>query len=203
MKKCLIVVALISLLSGLRAQSDSTQASSINQVDTIYEDEGFSATNRNPIYTFGSPFCEHFAELKFFLGTTDMGMGINYTYLPEVWGGHVSGDIGFDSKWLLAGADYRLSKPWNLSDFHVYGGLGFRYGDNNKVAFPTDEENLCMRPAMEVGVRWASDDGLGRFCMTSGTIGILTDFVNTYVTIGFSSSLALLASVFLLLGFAN
>ncbi len=186
------------------AQSDSTITSGIAQDDTstFFPKVIYKAPNRNPIYYFGSPFASHFAELDILLGSNDMGIGLTYTYLPEVWGGHITGMAGFTGRWLMAGADYRLSKPWNKTDWHLYGSLGYRYGTYNDILLSEASiDYIGYRPAIELGLRLGGIPSWGSFCINSFKLGMLTDFHNVYVTLGFSASIALLASTGLLLGF--
>ncbi len=147
-----------------------------------YEDEPVQAPNINPIYYFGSPFSAHFAELKFFAGIGDRGFGIDYAYLPEVWGFHVNGMVGRAGYWVSAGGDLRLSKPWSKADWHCYGSVGVSGGDNP------------LRPTLEAGVRVAAVEHDGKFCITSGTLGVMTNFQGVFVTVGFGLSICVLAS---------
>jgi len=203
MKKLFLTLTLLLFAATLWAQSDSTITSGIAQDDTsAYEEVQYRAPNRNPIYYFGSPFASHFAELNFLLGAHDLGIGLTYTYLPEVWGGHITGFTGLAARWLMVGADYRLSKPWTKSDWHLYGSFGYRHGtsDGSFLSSAT-RQKMVYGPAMEVGVRLGRIPSWGSFCMTSGSLGVLTDFQTVYVALGFSTSLALFASTFMLLGF--
>lgn len=204
MKKILLAVALLLLTSTMWAQSDSTITSGIAQDDTsTYQEVHYKAPNRNPIYYFGSPFASHFAELNFMLGSDDMGIGLTYAYLPEVWGGHITGMVGFRARWLMLGADYRLSKPWTKSDWHLYGSFGYRHGAlNGSLLSSTPKDQMGFKPAAEVGIRLGRIPSWGSFCLSSASLGLLTDFNNVYVTFGFSTSFALLASTFFLLGFS-
>ena len=84
MKRQLIIGLLLLSLYPVAAQTDST----VWADDMGYDSVVYSAPRRNPIYYFGSPFCEHFAELRVGYGDGSLGLGLNYTYLPEVWGAH-------------------------------------------------------------------------------------------------------------------
>jgi len=202
MKKLLLTIALLLLTTTMWAQSDSTITSGIAQDDTsYYEEVTYRAPNRNPIYYFGSPFANHFAELNFMLGGTDLGIGLTYTYLPEVWGAHVSGITSFTARWLMVGADYRVSKPWTKNDWHLFSSFGYRHGTYNRALMASaSKDNIGFGPAMEVGVRVGRIPDWGSFCMTSASLGVLTDFRNVYISLGFSASVAILASSFLFLG---
>ena len=190
-----------STASGM-AQGDTSATSGMARDDTSrYEEVQYKAPNRNPIYYFGSPFAHHFAEVDFLLGLNDLGIGFTYTYLPEVWGGHITGIAGFCARWLMVGTDYRLSKPWNKSDWHLYGSLGYRHGTKDRTLMANaPRNNIGFGPAMEVGVRVGRVPSHGTFCLTSANLGLLTDFQNVYVTLGFSCTMAVLASAFIFLG---
>lgn len=202
MKKSLTISALILLTMTVWGQNDSTFSHGVAQDDTSYfEEPQYRAPNRNPIYYFGSPFASHFAELNIMLGREDLGVGLTYTYLPEVWGSHITGMIGLGARWLMVGTDYRLSKPWNKRDWQLYGSLGYRHGTLDRTLLSAaSAENIGYSPAMELGIRVGKIPSWGSFCMTSASLGVLTDFQNVYVTLGFSTSMALLASTFFLLG---
>ncbi|MBQ9864911.1 MAG: hypothetical protein IJM33_06175 [Bacteroidales bacterium] len=186
MKRQLIISLLLLSLYPLAAQTDSA----VWVGDTGYDSVVYSAPRKNPIYYFGSPFCEHFAELKAGYGNGSLGLGLNYTYLPEVWGAHLSGYWDGRSRWLVAGAEYRLSKPWNSLDWHLYGSAG--------ICQPVTQPS-SLRPAAEVGIRLADSDRSGKFCYTSGTIGVMTDFDRVFVTVGIGLSVSLLFSTLILL----
>ena len=125
--------------------------------------------------------------MKLFFGFDDIGLGVNYTYLPEVWGGHVTGYV-LNTIWVLGGPDYRLSKPWNDIDWHLYGSVGFCYN--------SDYDRL--HPAMEMGFRIASPTGSGKFSINSATFGAMTNFESVYVTLGLSISLCTLFTLLLI-----
>ena len=190
MKRILTIAAL--LLAGVYvfAQSDTagdTLYSSYSAVDDTVE---YHAPKRNPIYYFGNPFNDHFAEIKLFAGPYDAGVGIDYTYLPEVWGINASGHIGYANLWLSSGASYRLSKPWSDSDWHLYGNAGICCEDGSF---------RHIRPTLEAGIRWASPNGLNHFCYSSGTLGAMTNFDGVYFTFGMGLSLGTMLSLILLL----
>ena len=180
MKRILIIgVLLWGLAAPLRAQTDSVSVPVTN--DTAYSEDEYQAPNINPIYYFGSPFSEHFAEAKIFLGTMDVGAGLSYAYIPEVWGFNLSA-YAHDMLWVLAGPEYRFSKPWKEHDWHLFGSVGINYdGDFNEI-----------RPAMEVGVRATFFDTGNKFCTNSASLGVMTDFDGVYVTIGASLSLSVI-----------
>ena len=156
--------------------------------DTAYSEEEYKAPNINPIYYFGNPFCDHFAELKFFAGIDDFGVGVNYTYLPEVWGGHITG-YALNTLWVMAGPDYRISRPWNEFDKHVYGSVGVFY----------DGDFDLWHPALEVGLRIATASDYGSFCLYSGSVGLMTNFDGVYITLGASFTLSAIFSALILL----
>ena len=179
MKHALTIVLLMLMLCRLQAQNDSLTGSPLE--NTAYDEEVYEAPNINPIYYFGSPFSEHFAEAKLFLGTDDIGAGLSYCYIPEVWGFNISAYV-HNTLWAVAGAEYRLSKPWNRSDWHLFGSVGVNY----EVDFAT------VRPAMEVGARVTLFSTGNKFCLNSASVGVLTDFDGVYVTVGTSLSLSLI-----------
>lgn len=200
MKRLFTTLTLLLLAATGWAQNDSTITSGIAQDDTsAYWETAYSAPNRNPIYYFGSPFANHFVEVDFLINRNDLGIGATYAYLPEVWGGHITGIVGFASRWLMVGADYRLSKPWNKADWHLYGSLGYRHGTSNgDFLSAVPHSNLVYRPALGVGIRLSCIPTRGSFCMESASLGMLTDFHTQYVTVGISVSLAALLSILFL-----
>ena len=140
------------LLSGMvaYAQTDSLSADTLFYDDTVE----YSAPKKNPIYYFGSPFCEHFLELRYTSGDDGLGLGAMYSYLPEVWGFNVSAFMmDYNYYWLSGGAAYRLSKPWSHFDWHLYGNAGLSY-DNSAIH--------QLHPTLEMGIRCASADGMGQ-----------------------------------------
>jgi len=194
-----------SVLLPAATLSDSAFSTGIAQDDSsaYYPEVQYKAPNRNPIYYFGSPFASHFAELDFLFGADDMGIGLTYAYLPEVWGGHITGLTGFRARWLMVGADYRLSKPWSRFDWQLFTSLGYRHGTlDNSLLSSAGPDHMGFGPAMQLGIRMGRIPYRGSFCLSSASLGVLTDFNQVFVTLGFSTSFALLASTFFLLGFA-
>lgn len=184
MKKRICIILLFCAWAAVQAQNDT--------IPPTYEEDSvvYSAPRRNPIYYFGSPFSEHFLEAKLLAGTADVGVGLDYIYLPEVWGWNVGSYVGVANLWLNAGAAYRLSKPWSKADWQLYAKGGIRCADG------TFEQ---VRPTAEVGVRVAAADGWGSFSATSGSVGILTDFEGYYFTFGLGLTMSTLLSMFLFL----
>ena len=81
MKKALTYVVLLLLGVGASAQSHHEVDTSAATYDTVE----YHAPKKNPILYFGSPFCEHFAEVRLLFGQEDAGVGLMYSYVPEVW----------------------------------------------------------------------------------------------------------------------
>lgn len=190
MKRILTLTAL--LLAGVYgyAQNDKVDDSLYYAYSAIDDTVEYHAPKRNPIYYFGNPFNDHFAEIRLFAGPYDAGVGLDYTYLPEVWGFNLSGNIGFANLWLSGGTSYRLSKPWSNNDWHLYGNVGICCEDGSF---------RHIRPTLEVGIRWASPEGIRHFCYSSGTLGVMTNFDGVYFTLGFGLSVGALFSLVLLL----
>lgn len=186
MKRVLIIGLMLFGLAPLWAQTDSVSVSSVD--DTLYSEDDYQAPNINPIYYFGSPFSVHFAETRGFIGIEDIGVGLSYAYLPEVWGFNLSA-YAHNTLWVLGGPCYRVSKPWNNNDWHLYGSVGINY----------DEDFSTLYPAMEVGVQATFFDTGNKFCTNSVSLGVLTNFDGMYVTVGASLSLSLICLLLLLL----
>ena len=187
MRKTLTLSLMLLCGMAVCAQTDSIAAGRAFYDDTVE----YYAPKKNPIYYFGSPFCEHFFEFKYTAGPDGFGLGAMYSYLPEVWGFNASAymmDIGY--YWLSGGAAYRLSKPWNDADWHLYGNVGLCY----------DEGAIYqLHPTLEAGVRWSEAKGLGKFCLTSGSIGMMTNFDGMYITFGIGLSISTVLSFLLFL----
>lgn len=180
--------------AGLKPVSDSAVLDDATQdADQYYEEPlVYSKPQRNALAYFGSSFAEHFLDVKCMVGADDVGIGLNYTFIPEIWGFNLTAYDCFDSQWALAGFNYRLSKPWNRCDWQLYGDLGVGYYDNPYIG-------IGYTPAIEAGVRLSGSNGR-HFGHYSGTIGVLTDMQRTYFTFGVSISLTFLASISLLFG---
>ena len=186
MKKTLTYVVLLLLGVGASAQSHHEVDTSAATYDTVE----YHAPKKNPILYFGSPFCEHFAEVRLLFGQEDAGVGLMYSYVPEVWGFNFSGAVSFENLWLSAGAAYRLSKPWSSYDWHLFANAGVRCPDGRFRG---------LAPTLEAGVRMSAPTGLGRFSYSSGMLGVMTDFSGVYLTLGFSVTLSTFFSFLLLL----
>ena len=183
------VTLVLMLLGGVVAcaQTDSLAADAAFYDDTAE----YSAPKKNPIYYFGSPFCEHFLELRYTSGPDGFGLGAMYSYNPEVWGFNVSAFMmDYNYYWFSGGAVYRLSKPWTTYDWHLYGNVGVSY-DHTAIH--------QLHPTIEGGLRCAAPNGLGKFCLTSGSVGVMTNFDGVYITFGIGLSLVTALSMFLFL----
>lgn len=190
------MILLLSLAGALRAQVDTIplSAGTADTAGAYYEEPQYQAPSINPIYLFGSPFCEHFLEMNFLLGIEDQGIGLTYAYLPEVWGGHATFYLGHETLWLMGGADYRLAKPWSKCDVHLTGSAGVCCMDRSFGQ---------MRPAAGLSLRVSQPEDWGKLSMVSANVGLVTDFSTYYLTLGFSLSLSVLASTLVLLGVAE
>ena len=217
MRKGLIIILMALVPMALWAQSDSTGMGNglTPTVDTItttadtlamkampgtagadeyMEPVAYRTPNKNPIYYFGSPFASHFFETPIMIGgyhhDLDIGIGLNYTYLPEVWGWNIATYASINAGWYMAGADYRLSKPWNATDWQLYGDIGVRH-----FHFPYDRE---YAPVLAAGIRM-SDISRFKFGLSSATMGIMTDFHYTYFTFGISLTMLFLSPILVVL----
>lgn len=186
MKKVLTYVVILLLGVAASAQNHHEVDTSAATYDTVE----YHAPKKNPILYFGSPFCEHFAEFRLLFGQEDMGIGLMYSYLPELWGFNLTGTVGFDNLWLSAGAAYRLSKPWSSYDWHLFANAGVRCPDG---------QFMHIAPTLEAGLRMSAPTGMWSFSYSSGSVSVLTDFSGVYFTLGLSVTLSTLFSFLLLL----
>ena len=99
MRRALIYTAFILSWLCAAAQSRDVVDTSAATYDTVQ----YFAPKVNPIRYFGSPFCNHFAEIRLFTGLYDAGVGLDYTYLPEIWGFNLAGNVGYANLWLSGG----------------------------------------------------------------------------------------------------
>lgn len=187
-----IALASDSMIVNGIAQEEVAEAPANGSTD---EPMVYRTPSKNPLRYFGSPFAAHFFETPFMIGgydhDLDVGIGLNYTYLPEVWGFNISTYGSINAGWYLAGADYRLSKPWNHIDWQLYGNVGFRHSH-----FTFDDRPFA--PALAVGARM-NDANRFNFGLTSVTMGMLTDFRYTYFTLGVSITLLFISPVLVVL----
>ena len=166
MKRFLVVLLL--LLSGgmASAQNDTVALPDAVADSDAYAFEEYTAPRRNPLRYFGSPFADHYCEARLMIGSCDNALGVAYTYLPEVWGGHFSAMWGLNCYWLTGGADLRLSKPWSDYDWHLFGSVGAGQ----------DRFDRRWHPMGEVGVRMGAPSNPDRFGHLSGSLSVcLTD----------------------------
>ena len=124
-------------------------------------------------------FCSSFLEIEGLLGFKDAAIGINYTYLPERWGGYGSLLFGINHVYLSAGAALRLSNNGSLFDWQLYGGpvYGGRLGG-------------------ELGFRLAMPRRDGDFCWTSLSTGMIVMPHRVFFTCGLSLELAAMVSAY-------
>ena len=173
---------------------------------TLYQEEEFTyqRPNRNPLVLFGSPYSSHFAEAFLFIGSSGVGYGATYTYLPEVWGGHITGSWTPEGASLMGGASLRLSSAWATKDWQCYLGMGVRHNTKvpevyNPYTGLYESYTSNYSPMLEAGFRVASANDVRDFSFISTSVGMMTDFQHAYLTIGFSLSVSVIASCFLAL----
>lgn len=182
MKKIFTIAALLLVAITAGAQVDST----------FYADQEYTQPNVNPTKLFGNNFCSHFAEVLLLGSTQGFGAGVDYAYNDEVWGVHAS-VLGHPlGAMAMVGPDFRFSKPWGKTDWHVSGSAGaMRYTDGKYA------------PLLGAGLRWAPSRERGKFCFTSTSVNVFTDFQHIYATVGFGVTIGIFASSLLLLGLGN
>lgn len=165
-----------SLFLNARAQ-DSTALSTQEEVS-------YRLPGKNPIYYFGSPFASHFFEIPVLIGVDnkdfDIGIGINYSYVPEVWGFNIQAMTSLEANWYMVGAIYRLSKPWNSFDWQVFGNVGLRH------AHPLYRDDYTYLPTLSVGIRLAEPLLPIFLSSTNYSLSALTDFQRIYLMFGIS-----------------
>lgn len=186
-----LFVALCS--HGVMAQSDSVavednmpafDSASIaileEGMEEYYAPDSMRAGKRNPIYYFGHNFSTVFVEVSSLIGYSDVAIGLNGAYVPEVWGGYLSGHIGVNYRWLSGGAEYRFSSPWDYIDWHGYAGLAVGRGVGG-----------------EVGLRMATnaDVNRGKFATISGSVGLRATTGGIFFMGGLSVSLSAAATL--------
>lgn len=206
MKRLIIILALVLAYTQLWAQNDSVQTMGMKVAgDSAFmqhaaqdeEEITYRAPQRNAIYYFGSSFAEHFIEMPFAMsfsqyeGLEDIGIGLSYTYLPEVWGGNLTAYRTLLGGCVMPGVVYRLSKPWQRVDWQAYANVG--YFHNSYFAGPN-----AYSPAVAAGIRCGGTHW-GKFSIVSGTIGAMSDFGNVYFTLGFNISWIALTDLLFLL----
>lgn len=192
MKKLMLFVGLLLSTAAVFAQQDSTQLSYPPHPSEVHLPPTLRhGANINPIYYFGHDFCSSFFEIKTIATYGDIGIGFTFANVPEVWGWYVSPVYSIASGWLTGGAVLRVAQPNSNTDFHLYAGTGLAYCDDHFHTLPT----------WEVGLRFAAPDGYrsGALSLMSGSIGLLSNFETTYVTLGLSLELSSVLAGLLLL----
>lgn len=200
MRRLLLHIVFVLICTDVWCQNDTVRseaqpydtATYYYYYDSAYHPQALvQAPNRNPIYYFDSPFCDHFLELKNLFSRGAFGWGLSYTYLPEVWGGNLSFVSGSDYltksslTYLSAGCNYRLSRPWWTVDLQLVGDVGVLASNNFS----------WIRPTLEAGCRLSWGEGFGRFSLNSISLGVMTDFNGIYGTVGLSLILAPLSII--------
>ncbi len=149
-------------------------------MDEYYAPDSMGVGKRNPIYYFGHNFSTIFVEVSSLIGYSDVALGLNAAYVPEVWGGYMSGHVGVRYRWFSAGPEYRFSSPWDHIDWHGYAGLAVGRGVGG-----------------EIGLRVATnaDVNRGKFATISGSVGLRATNGGIFLTGGLSVSLAAAATV--------
>ena len=124
-------------------------------------------------------FCTYFLELEGMLGTGDIALGVNFTYLPQRWGIYGSALAGARREYCSVGPALRLSDNGDRLDWHLYGGFV-----------------ISRHLGAELGVRMALPRRNDSFCWESVSLG--TVFVNghAFLTCGLSLELSAVATAY-------
>ena len=132
--------------------------------------------------TLDSRYCSYFCELEGMLGTGDLAIGLNFTYLPNRWGVYGSLLTGLAHDYASLGTALRLVDYDSPCDWHLYGGLTVGDGIGG-----------------EVGMRIAAPKQDGNFGWCTGSMGMVFMDGEAYITFGMSLDIAALTTLSLLL----
>ena len=132
--------------------------------------------------TLDSQFNTYFCEVEGMLGTGDVALGMNFTYLPNRWGIYGSLLAGIRHDYASLGPVVRLSDYDDPCDWHLYGGVVVGDGVGG-----------------EFGMRIASPRRDGAFGWCSGSMGMVFLDGRSYVTFGLSLELTAIVALGLLL----
>ncbi|MBO4487944.1 MAG: hypothetical protein J5729_06235, partial [Bacteroidaceae bacterium] len=120
--------------------------------------------------SLSSHYCAFFLEGETMIGPSDLGLGVNFTYLPKRWGAYASLLRGDKYSYLTAGPALRLSDYDEGLDLQLYGGLVFE----------------GMHTGAEAGLRIAAPQTSSDFCWTSASLGMGVINGDVYATFGLS-----------------
>lgn len=112
-----------------------------------------------------------FFEGEALVGAKNIAGGINFTVLPNRWGGYGSLMAGIREHYFTLGPVVRLSDASRGLDWHLYGGMVI--GWNKHIG-------------VEGGVRVAAPKRRGEFCWMSGSAGMAVINGDAYATLGVS-----------------
>lgn len=132
--------------------------------------------------TLDSRFNSYFCEVEGMLGTGDLAVGMNFTYLPNRWGVYGSLLGGINHDYVTLGPVVRLSEYDDPCDWQLYGGL--MAGDGIGA---------------EAGMRLAAPKRGGSFGWCSGSMGMAFIDGESYFTFGFSLDLTAIIALSLIL----
>ena len=118
-----------------------------------------------------------FAEGEVLRGNSDYAFGLNFTYLPKRWGAYGSVLLGARHDYLSVGPALRLSDYDSYLDWQLYGGIMF--GGRSTGA--------------EVGLRIATPQHDGEFCITSASMGMA--IVGNHAFVTFGASIGVMAAI--------
>ncbi|MBQ3579560.1 MAG: hypothetical protein II975_00955 [Bacteroidales bacterium] len=128
-----------SVTVGVQVQPAAPDSTAVGQTEpTVVEKKADSVpmepvrmlSRRQQMKYFGHDFSKWFCEVKYLYGARDLAIGLNLSYLPNIWGAYVTVMDGVNAYWASAGVLYRFSGLRNRVDFQSYAGLvaGYGYG---------------------------------------------------------------------------
>lgn len=134
-------------------------------------DTAIHMSRRQEMRYFGHNFSSWFMEVKYLWGRWDNAIGMDLMYVPEIWGGYISGYYGYNANWGTVGAACRLSRVHDRVDCIVYGGLVAGYGYGGELG-------------MRISAAW--DRRYHKFSWLSASVGVMVTSEGSFVTCGVS-----------------
>lgn len=132
--------------------------------------------------TLDSRFCSYFCEAEGMLGTGDIAIGMNFTYLPNRWGIYGSLLTGIRHDYASLGPALRIADIDDVCDWHLYGGIMVGDGIGG-----------------EFGMRIAAAKNRGNFGWCTGSMGMAFLDGESYFTLGLSLDITALTIISLIL----
>lgn len=194
MKRFLLCISLVFLLTSVRAQNNDEVVSSSDELQ--YESSVGVSQSLHHLQKAAKGDIEYssffFEGLTVFQRNNSTRLGLNFSYVPYRMGGYASGALNYSHYMLTGGLVVRPLAGIVRTDWQLFGGVAYAQGLEQFFANPV---------GFEIGARLGANYNAngGRFAWWSFSLSRVYVDHRAYYTIGLSLNLAALFGAWIII----